>query len=135
MKFDISKNMIEKKTSVTFGLNMENRNNWIHQYNTNHPKLTPLYTSRFISGYNLPIQGFFRYKNPGKKHHLDVNTSIIIAILSVYIILSARSVTKKNSYWVRPAIRQMLGNRVQWIYLKKTYRPHVYIHQNLVRRH
>lgn len=110
--------MIEKKTSVTFGLNMENRNNWIHQYNTNHPKLTPLYTSRFISGYNLPIQGFFRYKNPGKNTIL-MWIQVIIAILSVYIILSARSVTKKNSYWVRPAIRQMLGNRVQWIYFKK----------------
>lgn len=44
---------------------------------------------------------------------------VIIAILSVYIILSSRSVTKKNSYWVRPAIRQMLGNRVQWKYKKK----------------
>lgn len=134
MKFDIYKNMIEKKTSVTFGLNMENRNNWIHQYNTNHPKLTPLYTSRFISGYNLPIQGFFRYKNTGKKHHLDVNTSNYRDTLSVYYLVCSLS-NKENSYWVRPAIRQMLGNRVQWIYLKKTYRPHVYIHQNLVRRH
>lgn len=134
MKFDIYKNMIEKKTSVTFGLNMENRNNWIHQYNTNHPKLTPLYTSRFISGYNLPIQGFFRYKNPGKKHHLDVNTSNYRDTLSVYYLVCSLSNKEKQllGSTCNPAD---VGYQGSMNIFKKTYRPHVYIHQNLVRRH
>lgn len=66
----------------------------------------------------------YPFKDSSDTKTLEKNTilmwiQVIIAILSVYIILSARSVTKKNSYWVRPAIRQMLGNRVQWKYKKK----------------